>query len=241
VAACLSVTMAFALPAWGAAPAVGTRPVGAEVSESPLIANARLTLLDQLRHARPDIHRFELTVIGNPTVPSTARAGAAGTVQGQELAPRECVWMSLTRGGHSAGSVPVWFSVKAFRPVLVSRRSHAAHAQVGLEDFTVDDRDVAMLSGIPVDIQADLTQLRARHVVSSGRIVMRTDLEPVPPVLRGQAVDVEVRYGSVDIETVAVALREAHFGESVPLRNPDSRMIYAAQVVGQGRALVSGQ
>jgi flagella basal body P-ring formation protein FlgA len=223
-------------------PARGVEPpVGAPPAESPLIVAARVTLLDRLQHERPDVRRFELTVMGRPTVPLSAQAGTAVAIHGQELSARVCVWMSLNRGGHSAGSVPVWFSVKAFRPVLVSQRSRAAHAKVGADDFTVDDRDVAMLSGIPLDVQADLAQLRVRHAIPSGHIVVRTDLEPIPPVLRGQAVNVEVRYGSVDIETVAVALREARFGESVTLQNPDSRMFYAARVVGQGRALVEGQ
>jgi flagella basal body P-ring formation protein FlgA len=60
----------------------------------------------------------------------------------------------------------------------------------------------------------------------------------MPQVLRGQEVTVEVKHGAVEIETSAVALREARLGEPVTLQNPTSHMTYAARVVGQGRAAV---
>jgi flagella basal body P-ring formation protein FlgA len=208
--------------------------------ESPMVTAARTRLLSQLQHERPDIRRFELTVIGHPAVPVLAERAAA-IVPGGVLSSRKCVWIALGRAGRSAGSMPVWFSVKAFRPVLVAQTSHAARANVNPGDFIVDERDVAMLSGVPLDIDSDVTQMRARRVISAGRIVLKQDLEPLPPILRGQEVSVEIRYGAVDIETQAIALREARFGEPVTLQNPDSRMTYAARVVGQGRAMVVEQ
>ena len=216
-------------------------------AESPTVTAARARLLDHLHRMRPDIQRFELTAIGHlrahPTVgqdSTTARALAvsANAVHGDALSPRTCVWVAVGHGAKPAGSVPVWFGVKAFRSVLVSQRNRGARDVVDASDFTVEERDVAPLGGVPLEIDSNLTQMRARRVISSGHILLKGDVEPMPQILRGQEVTVEVKYRSVDIETSAVAMREGRLGESVTLQNPGSHMVYAARVVGQGRAVV---
>jgi flagella basal body P-ring formation protein FlgA len=201
--------------------------------ENPSVAVARAHLLDHLQHMRPDIERFELIPLGQP--PSLAHpVVAADAIHGNVLSARTCVWL----GGRSAGSVPVWFSVKAYRPVLVSQRSRAARDAVEAGDFAVEERDVAPLGADPLPVDMEVAQMRTRHVLSVGHIVLKQDLEPMPQILRGEEVTVEVRHGAVEIETSAVALREARFGEPVTLQNPTSHMTYAARVIGQGRAAV---
>jgi flagella basal body P-ring formation protein FlgA len=222
-----------ALAAAGAA----ERIASASDADSPPVGAARAHLLDHLRHLRPDIERFELTPIGHP--PSFAHAVVpAEAIHGSVLSTRTCVWIKVDRDGRSAGSVPVWFSVKAYRPVLVSQRNRGARDSVDASDFAVEQRDVAALSSLPLPVDADVTRMRARHVITAGRIVLKQDLEEMPQVLRGQEVTVDVKHGAVEIETSAVALREARLGEPVTLQNPTSHMTYAARVVGQGRAAV---
>ena len=202
-------------------------------ADNPAIGAARAHLLDHLRQMRPDIERFELTPIGH--TPAFIPVGAtAEATHGSVLSPRTCVWI---KGGR-AGSVPVWFSVKAYRPVLVTQRNRGARDSVDASDFAVEERDVAPLSGVPWAVDADVTRMRARHAIASGRIVLKEDLEEMPQVLRGQEVTVEVRHGAVEIETSAVAVREARLGEPVTLQNPSSHLNYAARVVGQARAAV---
>ena len=233
-----------ALAAAGAA----ERIASAAAADSPPVGAARAYLLDHLRQVRPDIERFELTLIGHP--PSFAPAAVpAEAIHGSALSPRTCVWIKVGQRGNpqrgparespaGAGSAPIWFSVKAYRPVLVSQRNRGARDSVDVSDFAVEERDVAPLSSVPLAVDADVTRMRARHVITAGRIVLKEDLEEMPPVLRGQEVTVEVRHGAVEIETSAVALREARLGEPVTLQNPTSHMTYAARVVGQGRAAV---
>jgi flagella basal body P-ring formation protein FlgA len=222
-----------ALAAAGAA----ERIASAADADSPPVGAARARLLDHLRQVRPDIERFEFTPIGHP--PSFAPAAAlAEAIHGSALSPRTCVWIKVGRDGRPPGSVPVWFSVKAYRPVLVSQRNRGARDSVDAGDFAVEERDVAPLSGVPLAVDVDVTRMRARHVITAGRIVLKEDLEEMPQVLRGQEVTVEVKHGAVEIETSAVALREARLGEPVTLQNPTSHMTYAARVVGQGRAVV---
>jgi flagella basal body P-ring formation protein FlgA len=239
----------------GMAVAVAAAAESAADVGNPAIGAARAHLLDHLRQVRPDIGRFELTPIGH--TPAFIPVGAtAEATHGSVLSPRTCVWIKVGRAGSlaterpattersarespaGAGSVPVWFSVKAYRPVLVTQRNRGARDSVDAGDFTVEERDVAPLSGVPLAVDADVTRMRARHAIAAGRIVVKEDLEEMPQVLRGQEVTVEVRHGAVEIETSAVALREARLGEPVTLQNPSSHMNYAARVVGQARVAV---
>ena len=170
----------------------------------------------------------------SPATERPARESPAGATERRPSGERG----NPQRGPLGAGSVPVWFSVKAYRPVLVTQRNRGARDSVDASDFTVEERDVAPLSSVPLAVDADVSRMRARHAIASGRIVLKEDLEEMPQVLRGQEVTVEVRHGAVEIETSAVALREARLGEPVTLQNPSSHMNYAARVVGQARAAV---
>jgi flagella basal body P-ring formation protein FlgA len=216
--------------------AAGATLVAGHAGSAPLGA-ARARLLDHLHQVRPDIERFELTPIG-PAPALHAVVATAEAIHGSALSARTCVWIKVGQAGHSAGSVPIWFSVKAYRPVLISQRNRGARDAVDASDFTVEERDVAPLSSVPLAVDTDVTRMRARRSIASGRVVVKEDLEEMPQVLRGQEVTVQVRHGAVEIETSAVALREARLGEPVTLQNPSSHMNYAARVVGQARVAV---
>jgi flagella basal body P-ring formation protein FlgA len=210
----------------------------ASVADSPPVAAARAHLLDHLHRIRPDVEHFELALTGRPPAVAGAVAPAKSTgeaIHGNVLSPHTCVWVE---GARSVGSVPVWFSVKAYRKVLVSQRNHAARDLVDTGDFTVEELDVAPLGNVPIAVDTDMARMRTRHLISAGRVVLKDDLEEIPQVLRGQEVTVEVKHGAVEIETSAVALREARLGEAVTLQNPTSHMTYGARVVGQGRVAV---
>jgi flagella basal body P-ring formation protein FlgA len=215
----------------------GDERIAPNAADAPLVTSARARLLDHLRLIRPDIQRFELTAIGAPAT-LHAVGMQAGAVHGNVLTHRTCVWVGVGHDNHSTGSVPVWFDVKALRSVLVSQHKLTARTAVGGGDFAVAERDVARLDGVPLGIDTDVTRMRARHVIATDQVILKSDLEALPEILRGQDVAVEVKQGAVAIETRAVALREARFGESVTLQNPDSHLTYAARVVGEGRAVV---
>jgi flagella basal body P-ring formation protein FlgA len=211
---------------------------GAPEGGQELIAVAREALLADLRQEHPDLSRIELTPAAHPVAPVPAGAELSAVLPRHALAARECVWVSVRRGGRSIASVPVWFSVRAMSPVLVMQRTHGAHEPLDRSEVALEERDVAGLVGKAVDQGTDLSRLRTRHAVAAGRVLLQRDLEERPQIFAGQEVDVGVTLHSIAIETRAVALREARLGESVVLRNPDSAETYRARVTGPGRAEV---
>lgn len=210
-------------------------------SAKAIIAEAHASLIAELHRLRPDITRFDATVIGHPL----GRVPAGSTwlmprhpLRGDTLASRLCVWVELRSAGHTATSIPVWFAVKAYRPVLVSTGHHWARDSIGTGDFTREVRDVAGLDERPLDTAASFAGMRTRRAIAPGHILMRSDIERIPEILSGEKVTVEVTDGPVAIQTEGVAMREARLGQTIELRNPTSHETYTARVVGQGRAAV---
>jgi flagella basal body P-ring formation protein FlgA len=208
-------------------------------AQPSLIVAARDSLLAGIRQMRPDLTRVDVSLLGHPAAPALAGAELLAVFPAHRLSARECVWVSVSRGGKSIASVPVWFSVRAMSLVLVTERAHGAHETVSRTEVSMEERDVAGLLDQPVDRETDLSLLRTRHAIAAGRVLLHRDLEERPPVLAGDDVDVAVKHRSIAIETRAVALREARLGESVELKNPDSAQTYRARVTGPGRAEVS--
>ena len=207
----------------------------------PAVAAARASLIAELHRIRPDVTRVDAKVIGHPVI----RVPAGGkwvvprdAMRGHSLAPHLCVWVDIRSAGRTIASIPVWFAVKAYRPVLVSAAHHWARDEIESGDFRTEVRNVAGLGGSPIDVNASLAEMRTRRAIAQGDILMSSDIEPIPDIVPGAQVAVMVKYGAVSIETEGVARREARLGETIELRNPSSHETYTAQVVGRDRAVV---
>jgi flagella basal body P-ring formation protein FlgA len=88
---------------------------------------------------------------------------------------------------------------------------------------------------ISADSSADLNFARA---VPAGRLLLWRDVARRPLVRRGQTLDVVATDGRLTITLRAVALNDAARGETVRVRNPDSKKDFVAEVVSESRASV---
>jgi len=76
------------------------------------------------------------------------------------------------------------------------------------------------------------------RAVPAGRVLVWRDLVRRPLVRRGQPVDVVASDGALTVSLRAVALHDAARGDSVRVRNPDSKKEFVATVVAESRASV---
>lgn len=81
-------------------------------------------------------------------------------------------------------------------------------------------------------------ELDFARAVPAGRVLVWRDVMRRPLVRRGQPVDVVASDGSLTVSLRAVALHDAARGESVRVRNPDSRKEFVAVVTAESRASV---
>jgi flagella basal body P-ring formation protein FlgA len=185
--------------------------------------------------------RIEAIQTGRPAARVPAGAELSVLPEGHALTAHQRVWVNIRQQGQLVGSVPVWFSVRALGPVLVTERSHRSHESLDRSTLRFEERDIAALIDLPLDRDADLELLRTRHAMTAGHVLLRRDVEERPPILAGEDVTVQVTYRSIAIETRGVALKEGRVGEPIALKNPDSAQTYSARVTGPHRAEVIEQ
>jgi flagella basal body P-ring formation protein FlgA len=160
----------------------------------------------------------------------------AGAVEIKSRAPlripstgRVTVWTDvLINGGHYQ-SIPLSFTVRAYQPALVARRALRAGEALVAADFEVRETHV---EGIAAD--TDLKSLRLRQPLGAGSVLAAQHVAQARGVTRHQPVVVRVAFGSVALETTALASGDGKLGEVIRVRNPETNQTYPARVAGPG-------
>jgi flagella basal body P-ring formation protein FlgA len=107
-----------------------------------------------------------------------------------------------------------------------------------LEPASVEPRRFDILrerESLPIE---SVVELNFARNVPAGRLLAWRDVVRRPLVRRGQVLDVLATYGSLTVTLRAVALNDAGRGETVRVRNPDSKKDFVAEVVSESRAAV---
>jgi flagella basal body P-ring formation protein FlgA len=107
-----------------------------------------------------------------------------------------------------------------------------------LDPLALDPRRFDALrerDSIPADPKLDLNFARNMPM---GRLVAWRDVVRRPLVRRGQAMEVIATSGALTVTLNGIALNDAASGETVRVRNPDSKKEFVAQVVSESRATI---
>jgi flagella basal body P-ring formation protein FlgA len=125
-------------------------------------------------------------------------------------------------------------------PTLVSRHALASGEIVSASDFEVVMKPGAgILSGKPASI-AQLTGLETRAPLQAGQPVARTEFAPPVLVRAGTLATLSVQGPHFSIKTVVVPLEQGVLGQEIRVRNPETREVVEAKVIGRDR-LLKGQ
>ncbi len=133
-----------------------------------------------------------------------------------------------------------WFKVEVFgrQPVLLAARDLRRGEPVRASDFVshlVDCRKLGndVVSRLPAD---GLYQLSCN--LAAGQPLPARRLKPFRLIRRGELVRVRLEQGGIRITTRGVAMNNGALREVIAVRNPVSRKIYQARVVGNGEVVV---
>jgi flagella basal body P-ring formation protein FlgA len=77
-----------------------------------------------------------------------------------------------------------------------------------------------------------------RRAIPSGALIHPAALDEPPAVSRGDLVDIDVRSGATHLAYVARAESSGRPGQTVSMRNAESKKIFPARVEGKGKAVV---
>ncbi len=229
---------------WTGSEQISIRSAGETLPLQPLIEQAREALLSELRRQWSDIQQFDIQpVSAHPdiAVPFGKTTVVPRIAAGTKPNKRLCAWLDISVDGKHYQTVPVWFSLKAYRQVLAAKRPMTVHHLLREEDVVMESRDVAGIA----DALTDFSQLQGsfwlKRPLPEGSVVAAENIEKMPLVRSGQNVRVTLAMGPVHIETEGVAQVYGRMGDTVRVQNRETRGIYAARVTGLGEVTVSAR
>lgn len=190
------------------------------------------------RALRQKFQRFEVELAGSP-LPELIAAGqyelrARPVELGAEIPSRLVVWIELWREKRLYRALPVALNVRAIAPVFRLNASLPAGASLSPQDVTIEERDVAALGAAYWPAEEPLSAVRTKHAVAAGSVLLRSQLQALPDVERGDQVALRVRSGTVMIETTALAMQDGWASRTVRVRPAQGTETVLARVVRNG-------
>jgi flagella basal body P-ring formation protein FlgA len=237
----LSALLAFALcalvPVVAAQSApVPAAPAAAVFTQEQLLADLVRQLSDHFQ-SRGDL---QLDLL-RPWAPLAAPAGPVEVVVVDcpaRLSSSLLLQVRLQTGGNSLGNFSLMLKAQLFREVWVARTP--IERGTSFDPSQLDTRRLDVLQQrdtVPTDsTETDFTYASS---VAAGRILAWRDLARRSLIRKGQIVEVSAIDGGMTITTKAMAMENGAAGDTVKLRNLESKKDFSALVVAEARAQVS--
>jgi flagella basal body P-ring formation protein FlgA len=108
-----------------------------------------------------------------------------------------------------------------------------------LEQFAVRRIDVTEVPEALLTDPAQLTRARSRLDLMPDRFVPLSRVETIPDVISGATVTIIAAGGALEIEARGVALQNGLVGETIQVRNADSKKILSGRVTAPGVVTVT--
>lgn len=224
--------LALPLALFAAAPAPAAEPVVPERFLPQLAA--------QLATQFGVAGELQLDLLRGWVAPATPAADWTMTVvvPPQTLVPQMIVRARLVSAGRTLGewNLPVraqlWAEVFAVRqPVARGELLDAAVLEPRRADL-LRDKDA-------VPATTDLAPLSASRPIAAGALLTWHDVARRALVQRGSRVDVVATYGALTITMRGLAMQSGALGETITVRNPESRRDFSAVVTAENQARVA--
>jgi len=148
-----------------------------------------------------------------------------------KLASTALVSFRILSGGRQVGEWQTIFRAQLWKPVWVATRRLDRGAQIDPSVLNVQSVDVLREKQALVPAETDLSLYEMAQTVSQERPLAWRDIAARPLVRKGQVVEVVANDGALHISMKALALANAAQGETVLVRNLDSKNNITARVV----------
>lgn len=155
-----------------------------------------------------------------------------------QLRPQNIVRVRLVAGDRSLGEWNLPVQAQLWGEALVLRRGvergesiDSSICEMRRTDF-LRERDA-------IPAAAELDGFAAKRGLDAGAAITWRDLERRPLVLRGQSVEVSATDGALSISMKALALQNGALGETITVRNLQSRRDFSAVVTATNQVRVT--
>lgn len=181
---------------------------------------------------------FSVEAAGSPLPEFVATGGfelrARPVAASDTLASRLVVWVELWQKGRLYRAVPVALKIRAMAPVLRLNAGLPAGASVSRADVTIEQHDVTTLPGAYWPADEPLAAVRTRQALAAGVVLLRSQLDALPDVERGEQVALRVRAGTVTIQTSARAMQDGWANRTLRVLPANAKDTIQARVVRGG-------
>lgn len=144
----------------------------------------------------------------------------------------------LVAGGKNLGEHTLSVRAQLLRDAWVPRTPTERGTDVDLTQLDIRLVDVLQQRDVVTLEDVEKTELTYAVSVPSGRVLTWRDVTRRALVRKGQVVDVTASDGALTITTKALALENGAAGDTVKLRNIESKKDFSALVVASARAQV---
>lgn len=136
---------------------------------------------------------------------------------------RVIIKASLFKSGELIESGQVSVNINSFINVMVATDRIDRNALLAPESMTMESRDVTYLSDKPLTSPDEIVGRRTRRLIAKGNILTYANTEIVPTVEVGREVTILYRSGALEISATGTALENGYTGESIRVRNEQSK------------------
>jgi flagella basal body P-ring formation protein FlgA len=216
----------------GAAPMRGAARVAAAfIEEKDVLAALERELTNQLSLTG------ELRLsFGRAWAPIPVSEGARWTLRLTQvpaggLSPSSLVRFEIESEGKVVGDWQMSLRAQLWRPVCVTGRRLDRGQTMDSSLCVQQTVDVLREKQAVVPVETDLANYELAQTISQDRPLTWRDLVAKPLVRKGQIVDVTVKDGAMNIAMKGMAMASGGAGESILVRNLDSRKDFTAKVL----------
>lgn len=197
---------------------------------------ARNELQRRLQHVYPEVTSW--TVQPMVSERQLELAGDAREIQidAVKLGRRSAVQLSWREGGQHRRQA-TWFDVSGEQPGVLIAADVKRNETIRMDLLRADR--VSWMPGCgSVSLSESLQSMRSRKALRAGDSLCAEDLEPKPPVSRGERVLVQSQAGLVTVTVSGIAEQDGNIGDRLQVRDPSSGASYVASVAAEGEVIV---
>lgn len=209
--------------------------LGAEPMPS-WVQSAQDQLQQRLRSAYPEVTSWSLVpMLSERQLPAATDGDVR--VDAFKLGRRSALQVSWRDGDRNKRQA-VWFDVSGEQEALRLLGDVKRNEPLRGELVHADGRAPWEPACGIVAPSMSLEGMRARKVLRTGDVLCAEDIEPKPPVSRGERVVVHSSAGLVTVVVSGIAEQDGNIGDRLRVRNPENGELYVASVAAEGEVVV---
>jgi flagella basal body P-ring formation protein FlgA len=144
------------------------------------------------------------------------------------------VRVEMYQGGELAAKGSASLEIRRLADLLVPVRGIKRNEPLTADQFALKRMDITGLSENTLSDLSQLTNSRAKQDLLPDRYVPISRLEKIPDVENGLPVTIIASDGQLEIRTRGVALQNGRMGETIQVRNVESKKVVMGRVTGAG-------